>query len=182
MCIRRAFCHRAWSTFFRQRWQQPRRILGGWQQAYASKVNAAKGYADQCRTDSLFGHGGAVRACCLISACNAVVTGAQSDGSNTTLWLMACLLRKTLCVSYPKAWLLPVVGSQDQTVRVWDLKAGLPLAASRPLGTHIRCVAADDGLIVCATSCDPAIRVWRPSEVIMQQNRLTTHVTKPDIV
>ncbi len=172
VCIPCACCRRAWSAFFRQRWQQPRRILGGWQQAYASKVNAAKGYAEQCRTDSLFGHGGAVRACCLIPACNAVVTGAQINPSKTMLWLLVCLWRKTWC-HCPKAWLLPPVGSQDQTVRVWDLKAGLPLAASRPLGTHVRCVAADDGLIVCATSCDPAIRVWRPSEVMMRQELLT---------
>ena len=76
-----AFRCRAWTAFFRQRWQHPRRVLGSWQQAYASKVTAAKGYAEQCRTDSLFGHGGPVRACCLLPACNAVVTGAHSDRS-----------------------------------------------------------------------------------------------------
>ena len=72
-------CHRAWTAFYRQRWQLPRRILSSWQQAYARKVSAAKGYAEQCRTDSLFGHGAAVRACSLLPACNAVVTGAQAE-------------------------------------------------------------------------------------------------------
>ena len=67
--------------FFRQRWHPLPRMLGSWQQAYAGKVLAAKGYADRYCTDSLFGHGGAVRACCLVPACNAIVTGIATTRS-----------------------------------------------------------------------------------------------------
>ena len=66
-------------------------------------------------------------------------------------------------------------------MRVWDLKAGLPLAASRPLGSHIRSVAADDGLVVCATSRDPSIRVWRPSEVMMRRQLYKKYLASPEI-
>ena len=50
-------------------------------------------------------------------------------------------------------------------MRLWGLEAGLPLAASRPLGSTVRCVAADERLIVCATTGDHSIRAWRPSDV-----------------
>ena len=79
MNIASAACLRAWAAFYRQRWQPPRHMLTSWQHAYSGKVVAAKGYAEQCRPDSLFGHGAAVRACCLLPSCNAVVTGTQHE-------------------------------------------------------------------------------------------------------
>lgn len=50
-------------------------------------------------------------------------------------------------------------------MRIWDLEGGLPLACTRALGSTVRCVAADEHLLVAATSHDFAIRAWRPSEV-----------------
>ena len=161
-----AFCCRSWATFYRQRWQPPHRVPGSWQQAYAGKVIAGKGYADRFRMDSLFGHGGAVRACCLLPACNAIVTGEGSAANNTSV-LAVCDMQTLASKAsvHNLTPLLPLAGSEDQTVRLWDLEAGLPLASSRPLGSTVRCVAADEGLIVCATTGDHAIRAWRPVEV-----------------
>ena len=50
-------------------------------------------------------------------------------------------------------------------MRIWDLEGGLPLACTRALGSTVRCVAADEHLLVAATSHDFAIRAWRPSTV-----------------
>ena len=50
-------------------------------------------------------------------------------------------------------------------MRVWDLEAGLPLACTRALGGTVRCLAADEQLLVAATQHDFAIRAWRPAEV-----------------
>lgn len=52
--------------------------------------------------------------------------------------------------------------SLDRTVRLWDLCAGLPLAASRPHGGTVRCLALDSSLLASGCS-DAAVRVWHPT-------------------
>jgi WD40 repeat protein len=47
----------------------------------------------------------------------------------------------------------------DRTVRLWDLRAGSPLATSRSHGGLVRCVAADEQLLVSGSS-DGNLRAW----------------------
>ncbi|KAG2494376.1 hypothetical protein HYH03_007433 [Edaphochlamys debaryana] len=56
---------------------------------------------------------------------------------------------------------LLATASLDRTVRLWDLGSGLPLAASRPHGGTVRCLAADPSLIASGCS-DALVRIWQP--------------------
>jgi WD40 repeat protein len=47
----------------------------------------------------------------------------------------------------------------DRTVRLWDLRAGSPLATSRSHSGLVRCVAADEQLLVSGSS-DGNLRAW----------------------
>lgn len=46
-------------------------------------------------------------------------------------------------------------------MRLWDLSAGLPLAASRPHGGTVRCLALGAGLLASGCS-DNLVRLWEP--------------------
>lgn len=51
-------------------------------------------------------------------------------------------------------------GSMDRTLCLWDLRSGLPLSQSKPLGAIVRGVAMDDSLLVAGLS-DNSCRVVR---------------------
>ncbi|GFR44174.1 hypothetical protein Agub_g5349, partial [Astrephomene gubernaculifera] len=55
---------------------------------------------------------------------------------------------------------LLATASLDRTVRLWDLPSGLPLAASRPHGGTVRCLALQPGLLASGCS-DHLVRVWQ---------------------
>ncbi|GLI66981.1 hypothetical protein VaNZ11_011076, partial [Volvox africanus] len=55
---------------------------------------------------------------------------------------------------------LMATASLDRTVRLWDLRSGLPLGHSRPHGGTVRCLAMDTGLLASGSS-DSLVRVWR---------------------
>ncbi|GIL67332.1 hypothetical protein Vafri_20742 [Volvox africanus] len=55
---------------------------------------------------------------------------------------------------------LMATASLDRTVRLWDLRSGLPLGHSRPHGGTVRCLAMDTGLLASGSS-DSVVRVWR---------------------
>jgi hypothetical protein len=48
----------------------------------------------------------------------------------------------------------------DRTVKLWDLRQGVPLATSRSHLGLVRCVAADEHLLVSGSS-DTNLRAWR---------------------
>lgn len=50
-------------------------------------------------------------------------------------------------------------GSLDRTVRLWDLKYGMPLSISRPHGGTVRSVALDQQLVASGSS-DNVVRLW----------------------
>jgi WD40 repeat protein len=58
----------------------------------------------------------------------------------------------------------PPVGSLDRTVRLWDLKQGMPVSASRPAGGTVRAVALDDAALFSGGG-DHLIRLWESSSV-----------------
>ncbi|GIL84995.1 hypothetical protein Vretimale_9843 [Volvox reticuliferus] len=55
---------------------------------------------------------------------------------------------------------LMATASLDRTVRLWDLRSGLPLGHSRPHGGTVRCLAMDTELLASGSS-DSLVRVWR---------------------
>jgi WD40 repeat protein len=55
--------------------------------------------------------------------------------------------------------LLLLSGSLDRTVRLWDLKYGMPLSISRPHGSTVRSVALDAQLVASGSS-DNVVRLW----------------------
>ena len=69
--------YRTWAAFYEQRWRVPALAApdGGWQAAFGSRLHTLSAYGSRCRTDSLFGHSGGVRACVLLPGRNLVVTG-----------------------------------------------------------------------------------------------------------
>ncbi|WIA11004.1 hypothetical protein OEZ85_011161 [Tetradesmus obliquus] len=52
-----------------------------------------------------------------------------------------------------------LTGSLDRTVRLWDLKYGMPLSISRPHGSTVRAVALDAQLVASGSS-DNVVRLW----------------------
>ncbi len=80
--------------------------------------------------------------------------------STSSLASLASLLCHPAFLS-PSCVPLPLA-SLDRTVRLWDLAAGLPLAASRPHGGTVRCLALDTSLLASGCS-DAAVRVWHPT-------------------
>jgi len=50
-------------------------------------------------------------------------------------------------------------GSSDRTVKVWDMRAGMPLATSKLHGGTVRCLAVDEDMLVSGSS-DHKLRVW----------------------
>ncbi|GLC34183.1 hypothetical protein PLESTB_001613600 [Pleodorina starrii] len=56
---------------------------------------------------------------------------------------------------------LMATASLDRTVRLWDLRSGLPLGHSRAHGGIVRCLALDPGLLASGSS-DSLVRVWQP--------------------
>ncbi|GAB4813626.1 hypothetical protein N2152v2_000672 [Parachlorella kessleri] len=56
------------------------------------------------------------------------------------------------CMSLHPASNLLFTGSLDRTVRAWDLLSGVQLAVSRPHNGTVRCLAADDSLLVSGSS------------------------------
>jgi hypothetical protein len=55
--------------------------------------------------------------------------------------------------------LLLLPGSLDRTVRLWDLKYGMPLSISGPHGSTVRSVALDAQLVASGSS-DNVVRLW----------------------
>lgn len=53
-------------------------------------------------------------------------------------------------------------GSLDRTVRLWDLREGMPVSVSRPHGGTVRAVALDDACLFSGGS-DHIIRLWEAS-------------------
>ncbi|KAG1664127.1 hypothetical protein FOA52_011950 [Chlamydomonas sp. UWO 241] len=62
------------------------------------------------------------------------------------------------CRLLPAASVL-VTGSLDKTVRLWDLRSGLPVSESRAHGGTVRCVAVDDDTLVSGCT-DGVLRMW----------------------
>ena len=52
-----------------------------------------------------------------------------------------------------------LTGSLDRTVKIWDMKAGMPLASSKLHGGTVRCLAVDENALVSGSS-DHKVRVW----------------------
>lgn len=50
-------------------------------------------------------------------------------------------------------------GSSDRTVKVWDMRAGMPLATSKLHGGTVRCLAVDEDMLISGSS-DHKLRVW----------------------
>ncbi|KAL0026865.1 hypothetical protein WJX77_007746 [Trebouxia sp. C0004] len=50
-------------------------------------------------------------------------------------------------------------GSSDRTVKLWDMRAGMPLATSKLHGGTVRCLAVDEDVLVSGSS-DHKLRVW----------------------
>ncbi|CAM6065132.1 unnamed protein product [Sphagnum tenellum] len=64
------------------------------------------------------------------------------------------------CVRLLPAANMVFTAGYDQTVRLWNLEEGLPLACSHPLGETVRAIAVDIGLLAVAGT-DAVVRVWR---------------------
>ena len=50
-------------------------------------------------------------------------------------------------------------GSSERTVKLWDMRAGMPLATSKLHGGTVRCLAVDEDMLVSGSS-DHKLRVW----------------------
>mmetsp|Transcript_18851 Transcript_18851/g.40588 ORF Transcript_18851/g.40588 Transcript_18851/m.40588 type:complete len:567 (-) Transcript_18851:1282-2982(-) len=72
------------------------------------------------------------------------------------------------CKLLPSKTLL-VTGSLDKTVRLWDLKQGMPISTSKPHGGTVRCVAMDEE--ACVSGCsDNTLRIWLPQYQAMRDS------------
>lgn len=63
------------------------------------------------------------------------------------------------CVKLLPAQNLLATGSLDRTLRLWDLKSGMPISVSKPHPGTVRCVAIDPNVVI--SGCvDNNIRLW----------------------
>ncbi|KAI8466040.1 MAG: WD40-repeat-containing domain protein [Monoraphidium minutum] len=135
----------AWRAAFLSRWRM--RAAGGgpgrlpsWRALYARKMAQARSWSGKYHSDALYGHQGGIKCLQLLPEHSLLATGA----------------RYTLCAAARPP---PVAGSLDRTVRLWDLRDGVPVSASRPHGGTVRAVALDDAALVSGGS-DHVVRLW----------------------
>lgn len=60
-------------------------------------------------------------------------------------------------------------GSLDKTVRLWDLKAGMPLSVSKSHGGTVRCLAVDSTMLVSGSS-DHSLRIWMAAQPQIEES------------
>lgn len=63
------------------------------------------------------------------------------------------------CLGIMRGHGVAATGSSDRTVKVWDMRAGMPLATSKLHGGTVRCLAVDEDMLISGSS-DHKLRVW----------------------